>query len=365
MKNRILSIDVLRGLTICLMIIVNTPGSWSYVYPPLQHASWHGCTPTDLVFPSFLFVIGLSMSISLKKLNSSNAIPILKKLIKRGGIIFIIGLLLNWFPFYQTHISDLRVFGVLQRIALAFILAGILISLIRQTSILIITAFTLLITHWALLYFLGGDNPFGLETNLGRSIDLFVIGENHMYNGFGIPFDPEGLLGTLSSSAQVLLGYIIGKNILQKGTPSAYELNRLALISLMLIFISLIWNIIYPINKPLWTGSYTLYTTGIITGVWGILIWIIDIRKKDRWTLPFKVFGQNPLASYILSIIVVKLFIYVFKVGNTSLYGWSFKNIFQTLFDNHFASFTFALVFTFMIWLVAFWLYKKGKIIKI
>lgn len=365
MKNRILSIDVLRGITICLMIVVNTPGSWSYVYAPLKHSEWHGCTPTDLVFPSFLFVVGLSMSISLKKLNRDNHRKIRNKLLKRGAVIFLIGLLLNWFPFYQTNIADLRIFGVLQRIALAFMLAGIVITLIQNTRSLILSLIALLLTHWSLLYFLGGTTPYDLESNISGTIDIWLLGSNHVYSGFGIPFDPEGLLGTLSSAAQVILGYLIGKNTLKHGKPGTKELNHLAVVSLSLIAVSLVWNFVYPINKPLWTGSYTLYTSGIITGFWAILIWVIDIGKKEKWTLPFKVFGQNPLVSYVLSIIVVKLFIYVFKINGTTLYGWSFKHLFQRIFENHLASFMYALAFTFIIWLFAFWLYKKGKVIKI
>lgn len=365
MKNRILSIDVLRGLTICLMIVVNTPGSWNYVYAPLKHSAWNGCTPTDLVFPSFLFVVGLSMSISMRKLNRDNKLMILCKLVKRAGLIFLVGLLLNWFPFFQTGLSELRIFGVLQRISLAFLIGGLCIVLFQYNKPLILSTGFLLVSHWMLLYFFDGDSPYALESNIGRTIDIFLVGKNHIYQGFGIPFDPEGLLGTLSSSAQVILGYLIGKHTLKNGIPGGKELNKLGIISLGFIVISLVWNNIYPINKPLWTGSYVLYTSGIITGVWAILIWGIDIKQKEKWTLPFKVFGQNPLASYVLSILVVKLFIYVFKIGETSFYGWTYTEIFQKIFDNYLGSFMYAICFTFFIWLFAYWLYRKGKVIKI
>lgn len=365
MKNRILSVDVLRGLTIFLMIVVNTPGSWNYVYAPLRHAAWSGCTPTDLVFPSFLFVVGLSMSISFRKMNPANKTPILLKLLKRAALIFLIGLLLNWFPFYKTNIADLRIFGVLQRIALAFLVAGICIVLLQKTRHLIVSFAVLLLGHWALLYFLGGDAPYSLEGNFSNVLDKALFGEGHLYGGFGIPFDPEGLLGTLSSAGQVILGYIIGKRTLKNGIPDLPQTKKLAILAVVLIFAGQLWNIVYPINKPLWTGSYVLYTSGIITVVWALLIWAIDIQKQNQWTLVFRVFGQNPLVSYMLSVLLVKIFIYVFKIGDTSLLGWSYQHIFQPVFDNYFGSLMFALCFTFFIWLFAYGLYRKGKIIKI
>ncbi|MGS2760796.1 acyltransferase family protein [Sinomicrobium sp. M5D2P9] len=365
MKTRILSVDVLRGLTIFFMIVVNTPGSWDYVYAPLRHASWHGCTPTDLVFPSFLFVVGLSMSISMKKLDPSLKKTVLLKLLKRAALIFLIGLLLNWFPFYRTNIADLRVFGVLQRIALAFLVAGVCITLLQRTGYLIFSIAALLLGHWAILYFAGGDAPYSLEGNFGNVLDTALLGERHLYKGFGIPFDPEGLLGTLSSAGQVLLGYVIGKSVLKSGAPGLSQVKKLALLALCFILAGQLWNFIYPINKPLWTGSYVFFTTGIITALWALFIWVIDIKKVSDWTLVFRVFGQNPLASYMLSVLVVKIFIYVIRIGDTSLMGWSYQNIFRPVFDNYLGSLMFALTFTFFIWLFAYGLYRKGKIIKI
>lgn len=365
MKTRILSIDVLRGLTIFLMIVVNTPGSWNYVYAPLRHSAWNGCTPTDLVFPSFLFVVGLSMSISFRKLDPAHKRPILLKLLKRAALIFLIGLLLNWFPFYRTHIADLRIFGVLQRIALSFLLAGVCIVLLQKSRPLVVSVAALLLGHWAILYFLGGDAPYSLEGNFSNILDTALLGERHLYKGFGIPFDPEGLLGTLSGAGQVVLGYIIGKQTLKNGAPNLSHIKKLTGLAVALILAALLWNTVYPINKPLWTGPYVLYTSGIIVAVWALLIWIIDIQKQNSWTLVFRVFGQNPLASYMLSVLVVKIFIYGLKIGDTSFLGWSYQHIFQPVFSNELGSLMFALSFTFFIWLFAYGLYRKGKIIKI
>lgn len=365
MKTRILSVDVLRGLTIFFMIVVNTPGSWNYVYAPLRHAAWHGCTPTDLVFPSFLFVVGLSMSISFRKLPTMQTGEVLQKLFKRAVLIFLIGLLLNWFPFYRTHISDLRIFGVLQRIALAFLLGGAIIASVRKTRLLLGAFALLLLGHWAILYFAGGDAPYSLEGNFSNVLDRTLFGDRHLYKGFGIPFEPEGLLGTLSSAGQVILGYLIGKTTLKNGIPGPVQLRNLVVLSLVLMASGLLWDLIYPINKPLWTGSYVFFSSGIVTAMWGLFIWIIDLQKQSRWTFVFRVFGQNPLISYILSGIIAKIFIYLIPVGETSLMGWVYQYIFQPVFGNYAGSLMFALSFTFFIWLFAYALYRKGKIIKV
>lgn len=362
---RFTSLDVFRGMTIFFMIIVNTPGSWTYVYSPLLHAKWHGCTPTDLVFPSFLFVIGLAMAISFKKYDAVNRKLLVKKILKRTFYIFLIGLLLNWFPFYNTHISDLRIFGVLQRIALAFMGAGLLIAFIKKTNLLVVTAMALMLLHWAILFVFGGDNPFSLEGNIGRTIDLKLLGETHLYGGFGIPFDPEGLLGTLSSIAQVIIGFLLGKKITSSYPAEASMVKFTVMVSVGLLVSGYLIGYVYPINKPLWTGSYVLYTSGIIGLVLALLIWIIDVKKQEKWTYVFKVYGLNPLISYIMSIFVVKIFLYLIKIDGQNLYAWLYEHIYQANFGNYFGSFLFALSFVMFIWLFAYALYRKGKIIKV
>ena len=352
-------------MTIFFMIIVNTPGSWKYVYSPLLHAKWHGCTPTDLVFPSFLVVIGLAMAISFKKYDGSTRNALITKIFKRAFLIFLIGLLLNWFPFYQKNISDLRIFGVLQRIALAFLGAGILIAFLRKSKYLIIAAFTLMLAHWAILVAFGGETPFALETNVGRTIDLWLLGENHLYGGFGIPFDPEGLLGTLSSIAQVVIGYLLGKKITATHPANWATVKFTLLASVGLLVAGYVLGLVYPINKPLWTGSYVLYTSGIIGLILSCLIWVIDILKIDRWAYVFKVYGLNPLISYILSVFVVKIFLYIIKIDGQNLYAWLYEHVFQAAFGNYLGSFLYALSFVLGIWLFALWLYKKGKVIKV
>lgn len=363
--NRIQSIDVLRGLTISLMILVNTPGSWSYIYPPLKHAEWHGCTLTDLVFPSFLFIVGISFYISLSKQNLKNRDGILKKILVRASTIIFIGLLLNWFPFFHKNIGHLRYFGVLQRIGLSFLGAGVSVLLIKSANRLALFATLLLLTHWALLYFLGGNQPYSLYENMTIQVDTFLFGESHIYGGFGVPFDPEGLIGTISSVAQVIIGYLIAEVTLKNGTISKNAIFKLLFFSILLLLAGMLWSQIYPLNKPLWTGSFVLYTSGIGGITWGLLIVLIDQKKIDFWTSPIRVFGQNPLISFILSIAIVKILLYVLKSEDGNLYGWLYISLFQPVFGNYFGSFMFAFIYTFFIWLFAYWLYRKGKMIKV
>ena len=371
MKTRVLSIDILRGLTIFLMIVVNTPGSWSFVYPPLRHAAWHGCTLTDLVFPSFLFVVGLSMYISLRKIDPTQRATLYRKIIWRGALIFLIGVLLNWFPFYHKHISDLRIFGVLQRIALSFLGAGLLVVALRKIPWLIGAAAVLMLSHWGLLYYFGTGDPYALTTNFNGILDLMIMHPDHIYGGFkdavgeSVLFDPEGLLGTMTGIAHVLLGYVIGSKVLASGKPRLPEIKWLAMLDILFIAAAKLWDLTLPINKPLWTGSYVLYTIGILSLVWAALIWILDIKHWTGWAYIFRAFGKNPLISYILSGLLVKLCYTVFIVDGVGLNTWMYANFFQPVFGDSLGSFIYALSYTLLIWLFAWWLYRRGKVIKI
>ena len=370
MKDRIISIDVFRGMTIFLMIIVNTPGSWSYVYPPLLHAKWHGCTPTDLVFPFFLFIVGITLFISFDKIMKKHSddpglrSKLLRKTIRRAALIFLVGLFLNWFPFYHINISDLRILGVLQRIALSFAGAALLVLLIRNINKIAIAATALLLAYWFVLYYWGGSDPYSLESNIAGKFDVLLFGESHVYHGFGIPFDPEGLLGTISGVGHVLIGYLIGSMIL-KAKDKKELMKRLLLSGVGLIALGLIWNIFLPINKPLWTSSYAVYTCGIASIVLALMVWIIDIMKIEKWSYVFKVFGLNPLFSYALSGIIISLLIHTISIGGVSASSWLYENVFQSLFGNYFGSFMFALSYTMLIWLIAWPLYRKKIVIKI
>jgi predicted acyltransferase len=360
MKERLLSVDVLRGMTIFFMILVNTPGSWSYVYAPLRHAEWHGCTPTDLVFPLFLFISGVSMALSFFNRKSQTTKQLLVKTWKRAGIIFLIGLMLNWFPFYHLNIADLRIMGVLQRIALAYGIGGTIVLLFNMRDIIV--AIVVILLGYQILLLGYGQNPYSLEDNLARYIDLMILGENHVYGGFGIPFDPEGLLHSFPAAINVVLGYLLGNMIFSKDKKELVK--TLSILGIAFIIIGIAWGFFFPINKPLWTSSYVLYTVGIGSVIWALLIYIIDIVKLERWTYLFRVFGRNPLASYVLSGLIVKI-LFRIKIGDSNLYSYFYHKIMVPLFGNMNGSLATAILYVMFIWFFAWLLYKNNKIIKI
>lgn len=360
MKERLLSVDVLRGMTIFFMILVNTPGSWSYVYAPLRHAEWHGCTPTDLVFPLFLFISGVSMALSLQNRKEQTTKQLLIKVWKRVGIIFLLGLLLNWFPFYHMNIGNLRIMGVLQRIALAYGIGGTIVLLFNMREILIASAVILLGYQVLLLGY--GQDPYSLEDNLARYIDLVILGENHMYGGFGIPFDPEGLLHSFPAAVNVILGYLLGNMIFDKEKKELVK--TLCILGIAMILIGIAWGFFFPINKPLWTSSYVLYSVGIGAVLWALLIYIIDIIKWEKWTYIFRVFGRNPLASYVLSGLIVKI-MFSINIGDTNVYNYLYQNIMVPIFGNLNGSLATAILYVMFIWFFAWLLYINNKLIKI
>ncbi len=364
LSNRYLAIDVLRGMTIFFMIIVNTPGSWSYVYPPLLHAKWHGCTPTDLVFPFFLFIVGVSMAFSFVKYQQEDQSKWVMKVLKRTALIFIIGVLLNWFPFYNTAIGDLRILGVLQRIALAFGGAALLIIFLRDQVKLAIAAVVILLGYWLLMWWGGGNDPYSLEGNLATSFDVNVLGERHVYKGFGIPFDPEGLVSTISGIAHVLIGYFIGLNIQKQASKPNALLQSLGMTGIVLVILGQIWNFGFPINKPIWTSSYVLYTTGLATLFLAALIWIIDVKGWKKWTSFFRVFGLNPLIAYVLSGILAKI-LYTISWEGGNAYSSLYETIFRPVGGDYLGSFLFALNITFIVWLLVYPLFKKNILIKV
>ncbi len=366
-SKRLLSLDAFRGLTIAGMILVNTPGSWSYVFGPLRHAEWSGCTPTDLVFPFFLYIVGVSMWFSFKKFDHQWSGDVALKILKRAGMIFLIGLLLNFFPFFNRSIADLRIMGVLQRIAVAF-LGGSVICMISPKKWLPYIAAFILLGYWFLMNQFGGDDPYSLEGNLARKIDLMVFGDNHVYHGFGIAFDPEGLVSSIPAIGTVIIGYLIGSFVDEKRSDSNFIYNMIA-IGALLATLGLVWHLKFPINKPLWTSSYVLYTAGIATLLLSIFVFMIDLKGWKKWAKPFVVFGVNPLFSFALSVLWVKILIFILRSQDgekiTTGYSWLYQNIFVPLAGNMNGSLLFALFHVGMFWMVAYVLYKRNIFIKV
>jgi len=365
-SSRLVSLDILRGMTVAFMIIVNTPGSWDHVYPVLRHSSWNGCTPTDLVFPFFLFMVGVSMWYSMKNFGNELTGGLAWRIIRRTVTIFILGLFLAIFPYFKMDYSTLRIMGVLQRIALAYLLSSIICLAIKREYLWIVIALILLV-YWALLAFLGGSDPFSLTGNLVRKVDLAILGSKHMYAGFGIPFDPEGLLSTFPAMATVITGYYIGE-IAGKGSANGSTVLKLIFIGAAATGLGLLWGMVFPVNKPLWTSSYVLYTAGIATAAFALVYLIADVLKFRIWGAFFSVFGTNALFSYFLAAVWTEMLLFVkVPVGavKISLYDWFYEKVCVHIAGNITGSLMFALIQMLIIWSVALILYRKKVMIRL
>jgi predicted acyltransferase len=360
--NRFLSLDVFRGMTICFMIIVNTPGSGAAPFAPLEHAAWFGFTPTDLVFPSFLFAVGNAMSFSQKKFIGLSSGSVLAKIFKRAAIIFLLGFLMYWFPFVEhskaggwslSPISHTRIFGVLQRIGLCYLFASIIIHFIRSKTAVIVISILLLFGYWFLLLIFGDHAaPYGMLTNAGTYLDKFLLGDAHLYHGEGVAFDPEGILSTLPAIVNVIVGYYTGKYIQEKG--KGFEtISKLMLFGVLFIFFALCWNMTFPIAKKLWTSPFVLLTVGIDMVIISALIYIVEIRSwnKANWTSFFTTVGKNPLPIYIFSEIFVEI-LYMINVHGTSFYGWINTVFFQVIAPGAIGSLLFAICYMLTCWLL-------------
>jgi predicted acyltransferase len=359
--NRFLSLDVFRGMTICFMIIVNNPGSGAAPFAPLEHAKWFGFTPTDLVFPSFLFAVGNAMSFSMKKFASLSTGSVLFKIFKRAALIFLLGYLMYWAgSIYHgkggwsiESIGQTRIFGVLQRIALCYLFASLLVYFISSKTTVIIISGLLLAGYWVLLLVCGDHAaPYGMLTNAGTYLDKWVMGDAHLYHGEGVAFDPEGILSTLPAIVNVICGYYAGKFIQEKG--KGYEtISKLMLYGFLFIFLALCWNMAFPIGKKLWTSPFVLLTVGIDL-VWiSALVYIIEIRtgKKNSWTSFFSTFGKNPLPIYIFSELlgVMLGWIYINKINFND---WINNTTFQAIAPGAIGSLLFAICYMLVCWVL-------------
>ena len=358
--NRFLSLDVFRGMTICFMIIVNTPGSGAAPFAPLEHAAWFGFTPTDLVFPSFLFAVGNAMSFSQKKFIGLGAGSVFFRIIKRAAIIFLLGYLMYWFPFVQhtksgwsfAPISNTRIFGVLQRIGLCYLFASLLVYFVKSKTSVIIISILLLVGYQVLLLIFGDHAaPYGMLTNAGTYLDKALLGDAHLYHGEGVAFDPEGILSTLPAIVNVICGYYAGKFIQEKG--KGYEtISKLMLYGALFIFIALCWNMSFPIAKKLWTSPFVLLTVGIDLLLISALIYVIEILNwnKGNWTAFFTTVGKNPLPVYMFSELFVVI-LYIINVnGKTTFYGWINQVFFQVIAPGAIGSLLFAICYMLICW---------------
>jgi predicted acyltransferase len=352
--QRLLSLDAFRGITIAGMLLVNNPGSWSNIYPPLAHAPWHGWTPTDLIFPFFLFIVGVSMTLSLSKMSERGASQnqLLIKTVKRAALIFIVGLALHSFPWIGYDFGNIRIPGVLQRIAIAYLGASVVYLFVRSPQMRVLTVAILLFGYWALQTLV--PVPGGLTgvlqpgMDLGAYIDRAVFGEAHLWKS-AKTWDPEGLLSTLPAIGTVLLGAFVGDWLRTSRSPFE-KTSGLFVAGLAAMIAGAMWGWVFPINKNLWTSSYVLFTAGIAAQTLGLCYWLIDVQGYRRWAKPFVIFGMNALAAFFLSGIFARLLTMI-KVGDdVALKTYIYKNFFLSWLAPLNASLLFALAFV-TLWL--------------
>ncbi len=382
-SSRLLSLDILRGITIAGMIMVNNPGSWEYIYAPLQHADWNGLTPTDLIFPFFMMIMGVSMFIALRKFNFEVSAPLLRKIIKRSFLIFLIGLGLSWLSVsFRTYHSlseeslgfferifksianfhDLRTLGVMQRLAISYGVTSLIVIFVKHKYIphIIITT---LIGYVLLLFFGNGYATEGY--NLLATTDQNILGINHMYVEYGV--DPEGILSTIPCIAHVLLGFYFGK-ILMEVKDNQVRMLQLFIIGTALVFSGLLLAYGFPLNKKIWSSTFVMVSCGMGAQFLSLLIYIIDVKGRKKWTPFFEAFGVNPLFIYVLAgvfAIVLGGIRFTYEGKILSLKGYLYAHVLQPAFGNYFGSLIFALCFVGLLWLFGYILYKKRIYIKL
>jgi predicted acyltransferase len=367
--NRLLSLDTFRGLTVAGMVLVNNPGTWSSIYWPLEHAEWNGWTPTDLIFPFFLFIVGVSIALAFARRTGAGGPKrdLYLKVIKRTAIIFALGLFLNGFPFF--HLADIRIPGVLQRIAVCYLFAS-LIFLSTKIRTQAIIAVALLILYWVVMTniaapgFEAGD--LSKEGSLASYVDRLVLGP-HIWKQ-GKVYDPEGILSTIPAIATTLFGVLTGHWLRSERTPME-KVAGLFVAGAVGVMVGWAWNPFFPINKSLWTSSYVVFTAGLALQLLALCYWLIDIKKYRAWAWPFVVFGVNAMALFVGSGLMVRMMSFIRLSDSTGSklesQSWIFQHLFLSWADPINASLFYAIAFI-LFWLFLMWLlYRKQIWIKV
>jgi predicted acyltransferase len=388
------------------MILVNNPGSWSHIYSPLEHALWHGLTPTDLVFPFFLFAVGNAMAFVMPRLQEAGDGVFWRKVIKRSLLIYAIGLFLNWWPFVRFQDGELmangwtwtntegklvgvRILGVLQRIAICYFFASIIVYYLKARGAFLL-GLILLLLYWMLVYTLGDvADPYSMVGFFGNSVDMLVLHDPHMYHGEGLAFDPEGLMSTIPSIVQVIFGYLVsdyisrrGKHIQQmednavKGFEIYQTLTVLFIGAMGLLVAGYVWSLSFPVNKKIWTSSYVIVTTGMAIAILSTLVYFIEVKKvRGWWTKFFDVFGKNALFVFALSAFLPRgLRLIRIPNGVDAKGATAYTNPWNFLYDKVYkfmpgdpriGSLLFALTIITFMWAVCYWMDKKRIYIKV
>jgi len=389
-SSRLLSLDVLRGITISGMIMVNNPGSWGKIYTPLEHAQWNGLTPTDLVFPFFMFIMGVSMFLSYKKFDFKLSGRTFTKLLRRSVLLFLIGLAIGWFSLFcrglvalrtedislldkilkaASNFENMRILGVLQRLALVSFFGSLIVLMFKPKRIPWLIGIILLF-YWILMAITGSYSEN--DSSLVSIIDHAVLGVTHMYSemlpdGTKVIFDPEGLLSTLPCIAHVLLGFMAGK-LISESKDNNQRIQKLFIFGTIILFLGFLLDYAFPINKKIWSSSFVLTTCGLASLLLGLLVWIIDIKGKKKWSVFFESFGVNPMFIYviagIISILLANIgFMYYGEWHSTK--GFIYTEWLNPVFGDYLGSLAFALFFVTLNWFIGHVLYKKNIYIKL
>jgi len=383
LNQRYYSLDVFRGATVCLMILVNNPGTWSHIYDPLEHATWHGLTPTDLVFPFFLFAVGNALAFVMPRLEAGGDTVFWKKVTRRSLLIFAIGLFLAWWPFFKwsgnelvfkpwSYIDDkgnpqgIRILGVLPRIALCYFFAAILIYYLRLRKAFF-AGVILLLLYWILCAMLGDKtDPYSMNGWFGNKIDETVLGAAHMYKGEGMLFDPEGIMSTLPAIVQVIFGYMAGDYIIKKGKTHEM-LTGLFVAGVAFLLAGFFWDMVFPINKKIWTSSYVVYTTGLAMITIAVMIYMIEFKNiKGGLARFFDVFGKNALFVFALSAFLPKGLALIRLGEGVNPWNWPYKKmLIHTPGAKENGSLLYAVCVILFMWAICWWMDKKKIYVKV
>jgi predicted acyltransferase len=398
-RERLLSLDVFRGITVAGMLLVNDPGTWDAIYPPLEHAKWNGWTPTDLVFPFFLFIVGITTCLSLgaRRARGDTESAIRAQIIKRGALIFLFGFLINGFPYFTWgHVAGVadpsllqrmgdrllhwRFLGVLQRIGIAYMVAALLTlrTTVRQQ---IVTLAALLFGYWIVMTVLPvpGEGTIGAllldepTRTMAAWVDRVVLDwsrvglGNHLW-GSSVTWDPEGVLSTVAAIGTVMLGNLAGRWIGER-RPLSERLAGLSAVGALAMMVGLMWHWSFPINKSLWTSSYVLFSAGMAALALATVMWIVDFNRVRTFTKPFVVYGTNPIVAFVGSAVMARCIYSIFKVNYHGARIPLQQGIFRTLFASWLspinASLAFAVAFVLLWYGVLYLLHRRGIILKV